>query len=82
MKVVQLVKYYDPCQGEMETVVKNIVEGVIDYSNDISFTVYSNNHSRNFVKSIKEKNRETIIKEIRPAQGFLKMTISVLLLYL
>jgi glycosyltransferase involved in cell wall biosynthesis len=67
MKVVQLVKYYDPCQGGMETVVKNIVEGVIDYSNDISFTVYSNNHSRNFVKSIKEKNRETIIKEITPA---------------
>lgn len=67
MKVIQLVKYYDPCQGGMETVVKNIVEGVIDYSADISFTVYSNNHRRNFVKSIKEKNRETIIKEITPA---------------
>ena len=67
MKVVQLVKYYNPCQGGMETVVKNIVEGIIDYSDDINFTVYSNNHSRNFVKSIKEKNRETIIKEITPA---------------
>jgi glycosyltransferase involved in cell wall biosynthesis len=66
MKVVQLVKYYDPCQGGMETVVKNIVEGVIDYSPDISFTVYSNNHRRNFVKSIKEKKRETIVKEITP----------------
>jgi glycosyltransferase involved in cell wall biosynthesis len=67
MKILQLVKYYDPCQGGMESVVKNVVEGVIDYSDDISFTVYSNNHSRNFIKSIKEKNRETIIKEITPA---------------
>lgn len=67
MKILQIVKYYDPCQGGMETVVKNIVEGVIDYSTDISFTVYSNNHLINFAKTIKEKNRETIIKEITPA---------------
>ena len=67
MKILQIVKYYDPCQGGMESVVKNIVEGVIDNSNDISFTVYSNNHRRNFVKSIDEKNRELIIKEITPA---------------
>lgn len=67
MKILQIVKYYDPCQGGMESVVKNIVEGVIDHSNDISFTVYSNNHRRNFVKSIEEKNREIIIKEITPA---------------
>lgn len=67
MKILQIVKYYDPCQGGMESVVKNIVEGVIDNSNDISFTVYSNNHRRNFVKSIDEKHREIIIKEITPA---------------
>ncbi len=67
MQVVQLVKYYDPCQGGMETVVKNIVEGVIDCSTNINFTVYSNNHEQNFVKSVDLKNRETIIKEITPA---------------
>ncbi len=67
MKILQLVKYYDPCQGGMETVVKNIVEGVVEHSVDISFTVYSNSHRPNFVKSIKEKHRETIIKEITPA---------------
>jgi glycosyltransferase involved in cell wall biosynthesis len=66
MKIAQLVKYYDPCQGGMETVVKNIVEGVIDCSDDISFTVYSNNDKPNFVKYIFEKNRELIIKEITP----------------
>jgi rhamnosyl/mannosyltransferase len=67
MKIVQLVKYYDPCQGGMESVVKNLVEGVIDYSTDISFTVYSNNHRLNFVKVIAERNREIIVKEITPA---------------
>jgi rhamnosyl/mannosyltransferase len=67
MKILQIVKYYDPCQGGMETVVKNIVEGVIDCCDDINFTIYSNNHERNFVKSVELKNRETIIKEITPA---------------
>jgi glycosyltransferase involved in cell wall biosynthesis len=66
MKILQIVKYYDPCQGGMESVVKNIVKGVVDRSDGISFTVYSNNHRRNLVKSIKEKNREIIIKEITP----------------
>ena len=67
MRVLQLVKYYDPCQGGMETVVKNIVEGVIENSSDIKFTIYSNNHNRNFAKSVEFKNRETIIKEITHA---------------
>lgn len=66
MKVLQLVKYYDPCQGGMETVVKSIVEGIIASSNNINFTVYSNNHRQNFVKHVIKKNRETIIKEITP----------------
>lgn len=66
MKILQLVKYYDPCQGGMENVVKNIVEGIITYSNNINFTVYSNSHKQNFVKNIVNKNRETIIKEITP----------------
>jgi glycosyltransferase involved in cell wall biosynthesis len=63
MKILNIVKYYDPCQGGMETVVKNIVEGVIASCYDINFTVYSNNHQRNFVKSVHIKNREIIIKE-------------------
>lgn len=66
MKILQIVKYYDPCQGGMETVVKNIVEGVVASNGDISFTIYSNNHKQNFVKLVKEKDRETIIKEITP----------------
>lgn len=67
MKILQLVKYYDPCQGGMETVVKNIVEGIIENFDDISFTIYSNNHRLNLEKKIISKNRETIIKEITPA---------------
>ncbi|KAF2510788.1 glycosyltransferase [Flavobacterium zhairuonense] len=66
MKVVQLVKYYDPCQGGMESVVKNLVEGVVDCSEDIDFTVYSNNHLKSFVKVKKYIGRITILKEITP----------------
>lgn len=64
------MKYYDPCQGGMESVVKNIVEGISTLSNKISFTVYSNNHKQSFIKYVVNKNRETIIKEITPV--FLK----------
>lgn len=53
MKILQLVKYYDPCQGGMESVVKNIVEGIIDCNEDVKFTVYSNNHLKSF-KRIKK----------------------------
>ncbi|MEL1252636.1 glycosyltransferase [Flavobacterium sp. DGU38] len=67
MKILQLVKYYDPCQGGMETVVKNIVEGCVASFKNKSFTVYSNSHKQNFKKSVELKNRETIIKEITPA---------------
>ncbi|WP_343616113.1 glycosyltransferase [Flavobacterium sp.] len=65
-KILQTVKYYDPCQGGMETVVKNIVEGIIDGYEGVDFTVYSNNHNQVFSKSVEQKNRETIIKEITP----------------
>jgi glycosyltransferase involved in cell wall biosynthesis len=67
MRILQLVKYYDPSQGGMETVVKNIVDGVIENSVDLSFTVYSNNHKRSVLKSVELKNRIKIVKEITPA---------------
>lgn len=66
MKILNIVKYYDPCQGGMESVVKNIVEGIVDISKDSIFSVYSNNHLRKFKKEIINKNRITIIKEITP----------------
>jgi glycosyltransferase involved in cell wall biosynthesis len=70
MKVVQLVKYYDPCQGGMESVVKNLVEGVVDCSDDIDFTVYSNNHLKSFTRVKNKIGRITVLKEITPV--FLK----------
>lgn len=66
MKVVQLVKYYDPCQGGMETVVKNLVEGVADCSDDITFTVYANNHLQSFTRVKKIFGKITVLKEITP----------------
>ncbi len=66
MKVIQLVKYYDPCQGGMESVVKNIVEGVLSITNESEFTVYSNNHIRSFRKEIKILDRIKVIKDATP----------------
>lgn len=66
MKVIHLVKYYDPCQGGMESVVKNIVEGIVKISDSINFVVYSNNHLRKFKREITNKDAITIIKEITP----------------
>jgi glycosyltransferase involved in cell wall biosynthesis len=65
-KVLQLVKYYNPCQGGMETVVKNIVEGVLHCNNTFNFSVYSNNHKICFKRLFIFNQRETIIKEITP----------------
>jgi len=66
MKVLQLVKYYDPCKGGMETVVKNIVDGIIENTNEIDFTVYSNSHVASFFKKKKTDKRYSVIKEITP----------------
>lgn len=66
MKILQIVKYYDPCQGGMESVVKNIVDGIIDFSENINFIVYSNNHIRNFVNTKKVIGNVTVIKEKTP----------------
>ena len=66
MKILNIVKYYDPCQGGMESVVKNIVEGVVSSSHESEFTVYSNNHIRSFREKKTESNRITVIKEATP----------------
>jgi glycosyltransferase involved in cell wall biosynthesis len=63
MRILQIVKFYDPCQGGMESVVKNIVEGIVSISKVSNFTVYSNNHLRKFSKETKKVNRVTVIKE-------------------
>lgn len=44
MKVLQTIKYYDPCKGGMEAVAKSLVEGAVQHDESISFTVYCNNH--------------------------------------
>ncbi|OXA81444.1 rhamnosyl/mannosyltransferase [Flavobacterium aquidurense] len=66
MKILNIVKYYHPCQGGMESVVKNIVEGVVANSEIADFTVYSNNHLRSFGKDTKRFDRICVIKEVTP----------------
>jgi glycosyltransferase involved in cell wall biosynthesis len=65
MKILQTVKYYHPSKGGMETVVKNIVEGVSILNQDIKFTVYAN---QNFpqVKKIECYGAAKVVKEFTP----------------
>ncbi|MGY3211141.1 glycosyltransferase [Mucilaginibacter sp. HD30] len=65
MKVLQTVKYYLPSKGGMETVVKNIVEGISAITSDTKFTIYANHNHKNSKEIIEERNIK-IIKEITP----------------
>jgi len=66
MKILNLVKYYAPSKGGMETVVESIVNGVFLLDNNIDFSIYSN-HSfvNNNFEEIK-RNNITVIKERTP----------------
>ena len=66
MKVLQTVKYYHPSKGGMESVVKNIVEGVSEVDDGIKFTVYSNNHASNFRNTAETYDNIHILREATP----------------
>ncbi|RZJ77560.1 MAG: glycosyltransferase, partial [Flavobacterium sp.] len=66
MKILQTIKYYDPSKGGMESVAKNIVDGVIENSEGIEFVVYANNHYSSFKKIVSKYNRFESIKESTP----------------
>lgn len=65
IKILHTVKYYEPSKGGMESVVKNIVEGVSS-SSDSSFTIYSNNHIGSSKKTGWDLPQIKIIKEATP----------------
>jgi len=62
MKILQLVKWYDPWKGGMESVVKNLVEGILHISKEVHFSVYAN-ESPICKKKIESFDRVTVIKE-------------------
>ncbi|QDW26940.1 glycosyltransferase [Pedobacter sp. KBS0701] len=66
MKILQTIKYYDPSKGGMESVAKNIVDGVIENSSDVEFIIYANNHYSSFKKIYNRNNRVESIKESTP----------------
>ncbi len=67
MKILQTIKYYDPCKGGMEAVAKNLVDGTIKDNKEIKFTVYCNNHKSRF-GSVKEKfsKQLDVVRESTP----------------
>jgi glycosyltransferase involved in cell wall biosynthesis len=62
MKILQLVKWYHPWKGGMESVVKNLVDGILGISKNTHFSVYANK-SPICKKEIEFFDRVTIIKE-------------------
>lgn len=63
MKILQTVKYYEPSKGGMESVVKDIVNGVSQIDEKVAFTVYSNHHHSNPRREIVQRGANVIIKE-------------------
>jgi glycosyltransferase involved in cell wall biosynthesis len=66
MKVLHTVKYYAPSKGGMESVVKNIINGINYIDEKCVFTVYSNHHYKNKRQQISNENFNVIIKEKTP----------------
>jgi glycosyltransferase involved in cell wall biosynthesis len=66
MKILHLVKYYDPCKGGMESLVKLIVEGCLKVSKNLFFTIYSNSHTPTFSQIRRISNDVTIVNERTP----------------
>lgn len=66
MNVLQTVKFYHPSNGGMETVVKNIVEGISAIDPDQNFCIFANNHFKSFRTTIKPEKNITVFKETAP----------------
>lgn len=59
MKIIHLVKYYEPCKGGMESVVKSIVSSINRISSFTHFFVYSNAYNK------EQQNYKTIQPRIK-----------------
>jgi glycosyltransferase involved in cell wall biosynthesis len=66
LKILQTVKFYSPSKGGMESVVQNIVEGVIQSSLDKNFTIYANSHLPSFKRELSENGNIFYVKESTP----------------
>lgn len=66
MKVLQTIKYYHPSKGGMESVAKNIVDGILFERRDINFIIYANSHTPQFKREILLEDRIESIKESTP----------------
>lgn len=63
MKILQTIKYYHPSKGGMESVARDIVDGVIKSSKDTDFTIYANSHTKLYTSKVYRSKQQTSIKE-------------------
>ena len=66
MKILQTVKYYSPSKGGMESVVQDIVSGVLGETKENIFTVYGNSHFPIYKRRIVKNQNLSIVKEVTP----------------
>jgi glycosyltransferase involved in cell wall biosynthesis len=63
VKILQTIKYFYPSKGGMESVLINMINGVLKLNNNVDFTVYTNNHVRSYVLSKINFGTTKIIQE-------------------
>jgi rhamnosyl/mannosyltransferase len=63
LKVLQTIKYFYPSKGGMESVLFNLINGVIKINNKVDFTVYTNNHETSFCLNERNLGPTKIIQE-------------------
>ncbi len=67
MKVLQTIKYYEPSKGGMESVAKNLVDGLIKTNPDAQFIVYCNNHQNSLSSERHVYSAQlTVVREATP----------------
>ena len=76
MKVLKSIKYYEPSKGGIESVAKNLIEGVNLVKPDINFTVYCNNHE--LKNKIKIETYRSNLQIIRSQHIFIRVNLLVL----
>jgi glycosyltransferase involved in cell wall biosynthesis len=63
LKVLQTIKYFYPSKGGMESVLINLINGVVKLNDKIDFTVYTNNHESSFYLKKRNCGTTKIIQE-------------------
>lgn len=66
MKILQTIKYYEPSKGGMETVAKNLVNGLLAADDTAEIKILCNNHINTKQNTIEKIGRLVIMRQKLP----------------